>query len=59
MERSYPTFIQFGTFAIASDESMTESRDPELYCLVDDAYTAVGDISPRAEITLPLKHAVR
>ncbi len=45
MERYHPTFVQFGTFAIANDESMTCSRDPELYWLVDDAEEAFRDLS--------------
>lgn len=55
MERYHPTFIQFGPFAIASDESMTGSRDPELYWLVDDAEAAFHDLSQKAEVSLPLK----
>jgi catechol 2,3-dioxygenase-like lactoylglutathione lyase family enzyme len=54
VERYHPTFIQFGTFAIANDESMTGSRDPELYWLVDDAEAAFRDLSQRANVDAPL-----
>ena len=55
VERYHPTFIQFGTFAIASDESMTGTRDTELYWLVDDAEAAFRELSPKAEVILPVK----
>ena len=55
MERYHPTFVQFGVFAIASDESMTGSRDPELYWLVDDAEAAFRDLSQKAKVDSPLK----
>ncbi len=55
MERYAPTFVQFAGFAIASDESMSGSRDPEMYWLVDDAEAAFGEFSQKAEVSLPLK----
>lgn len=55
VERTHPTFVQFGTFAIANDESMTGSRDPELYWLVDDAEAAFRELSETAELNGPLK----
>jgi catechol 2,3-dioxygenase-like lactoylglutathione lyase family enzyme len=55
MERYHPTFVQFSHFAIATDESLSGSRDPELYWLVDDAEAAFREISGKAEVTLPLK----
>ena len=55
VERSSPMFIQFNNFAIASDESMTGNRDPEVYWLVDDAEAALKDLSQKAEVSLPLK----
>jgi hypothetical protein len=57
VEREAPTFVQFrgASFAIASDESMTGSRDPELWWLVDDAEAALGEVSPKAEVSLPLR----
>lgn len=55
MERYHPTFIQFGHFAAANDESMTGNRDPELYWLVDDAEAAFAELRERAHVSLPLK----
>ncbi len=60
VEREAPTFVQFKDqagdyFAVASDESMSGSRDLELYWLVDDAEAAFGDLSQKAEVILPLK----
>ncbi|HEX5163918.1 MAG TPA: VOC family protein [Thermomicrobiales bacterium] len=57
--REAPTFVQFtdsngASFAIASDESMTGARDPELYWLVDDAEATHRDLATRTDITLPL-----
>ncbi len=55
VERYHPTFVQFSNFAIASDESLSGTRDPELYWLVDDAEAAFNAFSQKAEISLPLK----
>lgn len=55
MERYHPTFVQFGSFAIASDESMTGSRGPEIYWLVDDAEAAFRELSQRAEVDGPMR----
>jgi len=56
VEREHPTFVQFsGNFAIASDESMTGSRETELYWLVDDAEAAYNKLSGKAEVSLPLR----
>jgi catechol 2,3-dioxygenase-like lactoylglutathione lyase family enzyme len=55
VERISPAFIQFNNFAIASDESMSGTRDSEIYWLVDDAEAAFKDYSQKAEITVPLK----
>jgi catechol 2,3-dioxygenase-like lactoylglutathione lyase family enzyme len=52
MERYHPTFIQFGHFAVANDESMTGNRDPELYWLVDDAEAAFAELRERANVSL-------
>ena len=59
VERFHPTFVQFkdpsgANFAIATDESLTGSRERELYWLVDDAEAAFRELSARAEIALPL-----
>jgi catechol 2,3-dioxygenase-like lactoylglutathione lyase family enzyme len=55
MQRDSPTFVQFQNFAIATDESMGDSRDLELYWLVEDAEAAFRELSETAEICLPLK----
>ena len=55
VERDHPVFVQFNHFAIASDESMSGNRDPEVYWLVDDAEAAFKDLSQRAEVILPPK----
>ena len=55
VERYHPTYVQFEHFALASDESLGGSREPELYWLVDDAEAAFRDLSQKAEVTLPLK----
>ena len=55
LERYHPTYVQFGMFAIANDASMSGSRDPELYWLVDDAEEAFRELSKKAEVVAPLK----
>jgi catechol 2,3-dioxygenase-like lactoylglutathione lyase family enzyme len=55
VERYHPSFVQFGTFAIASDESMTGTREPELYWLVDDAEAAFQELSQKAAVSLALQ----
>ena len=54
-ERYHPTYVQFNHFAIASDESMSGAREPELYWLVEDAQAAFNELSQKAEIAMPLK----
>ena len=46
--------MQFEHFAIASDESMSGTGEPELYWLVDDADAAFGELSQQAEVTMPV-----
>ncbi len=55
VERYHPTFVQFDHFAIASDESMSGSREPERYWLVEDIEAAYKALAQKAEVTLPLK----
>jgi catechol 2,3-dioxygenase-like lactoylglutathione lyase family enzyme len=55
VERYHPTYVQFDSFAIASDESLGGRGEPELYWLVDDADAAFAELAPKAEVTLPLK----
>lgn len=54
VERQNPRFVQFETFAIASDEPMADSGGPELYWLVSDAEAAYQELSDKAEVSLPL-----
>lgn len=53
VRRSHPNYIEFDTFAIASDESMSGTRDTELYWLVDDIEAAYEWMSRRAPVGLP------
>jgi len=60
IEREAPMFVQFRDqagvrYAIASDESMGDSRSLELYWRVDDAEAAFNTLSQKAEVCLPLK----
>jgi catechol 2,3-dioxygenase-like lactoylglutathione lyase family enzyme len=55
IEREAPQFIQFTNFAIASDESLSGTRQLELYWIVDDAEAAYRELSPKAEIASPVK----
>ena len=55
VERSHPTYVQFEHFAIASDESMSGTRDPEMFWLIDDAEAALKELSQTAEIIMPLR----
>lgn len=55
VERYHPVFVQFNHFAIASDESLSGNRDPEVYWLVEDAEAAYNDLLQRAEIISPIK----
>ena len=60
IEREAPAFVQFkdsagDNFAIANDESMSGTRETELYWLVDDAEAAFSDMSQKAKVSLPLK----
>jgi catechol 2,3-dioxygenase-like lactoylglutathione lyase family enzyme len=53
VQREAPNFVQFGTFAIASDESMDGTNRPELWWEVDDAEAAFRHLSASAEISMP------
>src|SRR5437763_2512333 len=60
IERDSPTFVQFkeqagANFAIAGDEPLSGKDDLELYWLIDDAEAAFRELSPQAEVSLPLK----
>jgi predicted enzyme related to lactoylglutathione lyase len=55
VEREHPTYVQFETFALATDEPMGGEAGLEVYWLVDDAEAAFGSLSAKAQICLPLK----
>jgi len=55
VERVSPVYIQFKNFAIAGDESMSASRVPELYWLVEDAEAAFKEYSQKVEISMPIR----
>jgi predicted enzyme related to lactoylglutathione lyase len=59
IDRESPNFIQFSdpagvNHAIASDESLSGSGDPEIYWVVDDAGALFERLATKAEVTLPL-----
>lgn len=55
VERTAPVFVQFHNFAIASDASLTGTREPEVYWLVEDAEAALNEIAPKSKVIIPLK----
>ena len=55
IERAAPVFVQFNNFAIASDESMSGSREPEVYWVVEDAETAFAEFTQKAEVIQPIQ----
>jgi catechol 2,3-dioxygenase-like lactoylglutathione lyase family enzyme len=55
VERYHPTYVQFEHFAVASDESLSGTNEPELYWLVDDAQQAFEELSKRGDVSIPLQ----
>lgn len=55
IEREHPNFIQFETFAIATDEPMGGEATQEVYWLVNDAHRAFEMLSEKADICMPLR----
>ena len=55
VERVHPTYVQFEHFAIASDESLSGSRAPETYWLIEDAEAVYHELSQKAEIIFPIR----
>ncbi len=55
VERYHPTYVQFEPFAIANDASMSGTREPETYWLVENAEAAFRELSAKAEVVMPLK----
>jgi predicted enzyme related to lactoylglutathione lyase len=54
VEREAPNYVQFGQFAIAGDQPMGGTGEPELYWFVDDAESAYRELSKQAQVSLPL-----
>src|SRR5690348_15180672 len=61
-DRDHPTFVQFKaggdtSDAIASDERMDAAQQgvPERWWIVDDARAAFGEMSAKAEVSMPLR----
>lgn len=54
LQRVAPSFVQFDHFAIANDEPLGGTPQPELYWLVDDADAAWRELSGKAEVALSL-----
>lgn len=54
VEREHPTFVQFETFAIASDEPMGGEVTQEVFWLVENADKSFRSLSEKTEICLPL-----
>jgi predicted enzyme related to lactoylglutathione lyase len=55
VERVSPAWIQFSDhLAIGSDQSLSGSRDPEVYWIVEDANAYFNEISSKVEVILPL-----
>jgi len=52
--REHPQFVQFESFAIASDEPIGKDGTREVYWLVDNADEAYERLSAKAEVCLPL-----
>jgi catechol 2,3-dioxygenase-like lactoylglutathione lyase family enzyme len=60
VDRESPEFVQFSdpagvNFAIASDESLSGTREPEVYWVVDDAAAAHQALPKSAEVSHPLE----
>jgi catechol 2,3-dioxygenase-like lactoylglutathione lyase family enzyme len=55
IQRFHSTYVQFESFAIASDAPMGGETEQELFWLVEDAQVAFDDLSSRTDISLPLK----
>lgn len=53
-QRVHPSFVQFESFAIASDAPLDKNVHREVYWLVDDAESAFARLSAQTQVTLPL-----
>ena len=50
-----PGFVQFPSFGIGSRDLRLGDGAPEVYWFVADAEAAYAELSPRAEVSLPLR----
>ncbi|MCJ8325486.1 MAG: hypothetical protein MJK08_00150 [Campylobacterales bacterium] len=55
VEREHPNYVQFDTFAIATDEPMGGEVKQEVYWLVKDINSIFTSISQKAEICLSMQ----
>ena len=62
VDRDHPTFVQFksadgASYAITSDEPMDSQRtqSPELWWVVEDAESALADMSRTADVSMQLR----
>ena len=55
VQREAPTFVQFSSFALASDESMDGKRNLEIYWLVDDAEATLKGLRAKATVSMELR----
>jgi catechol 2,3-dioxygenase-like lactoylglutathione lyase family enzyme len=55
VQRTHPSFVQFESFALASDESLSGTDETELYWLVDDADAAFSEMSQKAELSFSMR----
>ncbi|WP_419782809.1 VOC family protein [Malaciobacter marinus] len=55
IQREHPNYIQFDTFAIATDEPMGAETKQEIYWLVNDIDNVFDFLSQKAEICLPMQ----
>jgi catechol 2,3-dioxygenase-like lactoylglutathione lyase family enzyme len=58
VRRSHPVWVEFEGFALAGDQSLTGTREPEVYWLVDDAEAAYAEVAGKAEIFRPLERMI-
>jgi catechol 2,3-dioxygenase-like lactoylglutathione lyase family enzyme len=54
-QRYHPSFVQFEHFAIAGDEPLSSTGEPEVYWLVEDAEAAQTEYAQRTQISIPLQ----
>lgn len=55
VQREHAVFVQFEGFAIANDESLTGTREPEIYWVVEDAEAAYRELAAKGQAGGPPK----